>query len=86
MWPANVFSLTPALNTGEAVVLFRSVPQDEVAGRSYALACGTKLPAASPRQGIAGWTNIPALGQTVVHTNPPGTDVSFCRGGVRLVP
>jgi bacteriorhodopsin len=86
--PTSDFSLTIALTNGQQIVSFPTIATTAHYGtqRYYALESSTNLFLPQAWTGIAGWTNIPASGQTVAYTNVSGSPSTFFRARVWLGP
>jgi hypothetical protein len=86
--PASVFALSAALTHGQVTVSFPTVATTAQyqLQRYYALQSCTNLSNPSLWVDVAGWTNIPARGQTLSYTNTTGQADVFFRGQVWLGP
>jgi len=84
----SFFSLSVALTNGQQIVSFPTIGTTAQYGtqRYYALETSTNLFSPQAWTGIAGWTNIPASGQTVPYTNVSGSPSAFFRARVWLGP
>jgi len=84
--PASVFELSIMDIGRQAVVSYDTIPAGaEYDGKSryYSLESRTNM-LLNSWTGVAGWTNIPGLGQTIIFTNRSGDRMFYMRGKTEL--